>query len=73
MPSFQYHWMYSATAYNHAYNDSGIFCIHASSHPQSLVELTQVKAFTEKHLLLLASIYHAAIVGIGSGVGCDNR
>ena len=38
----QYHWMYSATAYNHAYNDSGIFCIHASSHPQSLVELTQV-------------------------------
>merc|ERR1712088_343100 len=37
-----YHWMYSATAYNHAYNDSGIFCIHASSHPQSLVELTQV-------------------------------
>ena len=25
----QYHWMYSATAYNHAYNDSGIFCIHA--------------------------------------------
>ena len=40
---FQYHWMYSATAYNHAYNDSGIFCIHASSHPQSLVELTQVR------------------------------
>jgi len=38
----KYHWMYSATAYNHAYNDSGIFCIHASSHPQSLVELTQV-------------------------------
>merc|ERR1712227_661041 len=38
----RYHWMYSATAYNHAYNDSGIFCIHASSHPQSLVELTQV-------------------------------
>jgi len=38
----KYHWMYSATAYNHAYNDSGVFCIHASSHPQSLVELTQV-------------------------------
>merc|ERR1712142_878232 len=38
----RYHWMYSATAYNHAYNDSGIFCIHASAHPQSLVELTQV-------------------------------
>jgi len=38
----KYHWMYSATAYNHAYNDSGIFCIHASCHPQSLVEMTQV-------------------------------
>merc|ERR1719500_2221014 len=38
----RYHWMYSATAYNHAYNDSGIFCIIASCHPQQLVELTQV-------------------------------
>ena len=38
----RYHWMYSATAYNHAYNDSGIFCIIASCHPQQLQELTQV-------------------------------
>jgi len=38
----RYHWMYSATAYNHAYNDSGIFCIHASCHPQQLQDLTQV-------------------------------
>jgi len=38
----KYHWLYSATAYNHAYNDSGIFCIHASCHPQSMVEMTQV-------------------------------
>jgi len=38
----RYHWMYSATAYNHAYNDSGIFCIHASCPPQMLQELTQV-------------------------------
>ena len=38
----RYHWMYSATAYNHAYNDSGIFCIHASCPPQQLQELTQV-------------------------------
>eukprot|EP00091_Calanus_sinicus_P018684 TRINITY_DN4354_c0_g1_i1.p1 TRINITY_DN4354_c0_g1~~TRINITY_DN4354_c0_g1_i1.p1 ORF type:complete len:215 (+),score=85.71 TRINITY_DN4354_c0_g1_i1:284-928(+) len=38
----RYHWMYSATAYNHAYNDSGIFCIHASCHPQQLQEMTQV-------------------------------
>ncbi|CAG0894191.1 unnamed protein product [Cyprideis torosa] len=32
----RYHWMYSATAYNHAYADSGIFCIHASSPPKQL-------------------------------------
>ena len=38
----RYHWMYSATAYNHAYNDSGIFCINASCNPQQLQELTQV-------------------------------
>ena len=38
----RYHWMYSATAYNHAYNDSGIFCIHASAHPSQLQELTQI-------------------------------
>ncbi|KAG0436751.1 hypothetical protein HPB47_017775, partial [Ixodes persulcatus] len=29
----RYHWMYNATAYNHAYGDSGIFCIHASADP----------------------------------------
>ena len=39
----RYHWMYSATAYNHAYNDSGIFCIHASCHPQQMQDLTQVE------------------------------
>ena len=25
----QYHWMYSAAAYNHAYADSGVFCINS--------------------------------------------
>jgi len=38
----RYHWMYSATAYNHAYSDSGIFCINASAHPTQLAELVQV-------------------------------
>lgn len=38
----RFHWMYSATAYNHAYNDSGLFCIHASapeSNVRSMVEV----------------------------------
>ncbi|XP_071542871.1 mitochondrial-processing peptidase subunit alpha [Panulirus ornatus] len=38
----RYHWMHNATAYNHAYSDSGLFCIHASAHPSHLGELTQV-------------------------------
>ncbi|KAK8749038.1 hypothetical protein OTU49_015653 [Cherax quadricarinatus] len=38
----RYHWMHNATAYNHAYSDSGVFCIHASAHPSHLGELTQV-------------------------------
>lgn len=38
----RYHWMFSATAYNHAYNDTGLFCIHASaphSNVRSMVEV----------------------------------
>lgn len=38
----RYHWMHNATAYNHAYNDSGVFCVHASSHPSQLRELVDV-------------------------------
>ncbi|XP_063224768.1 mitochondrial-processing peptidase subunit alpha [Bacillus rossius redtenbacheri] len=38
----RYHWMYSATAYNHAYMDSGIFCIHASAPPVHVPDMTEV-------------------------------
>lgn len=38
----RYHWLYSATAYNHAYNDTGLFCIHASSTPTHIRELVEV-------------------------------
>lgn len=38
----RYHWMYNATAYNHAYNDTGIFCIHASADPPALSELVSI-------------------------------
>ncbi|CAG0916032.1 unnamed protein product [Notodromas monacha] len=36
------HWMWSATAYNHAYADSGLFCIHAAAHPSQLREMVEV-------------------------------
>ena len=39
---FRYPWMHSCTAYNHAYADSGVFCIHSSSHPSQLEEAVSV-------------------------------
>ncbi|XP_073848922.1 mitochondrial-processing peptidase subunit alpha [Musca autumnalis] len=38
----RYHWMYSATAYNHAYADTGLFCIHASAPPSNVRDMTEV-------------------------------
>jgi len=38
----RFHWMHNATAYNHAYADSGIFCVHASAHPSQLRDLVDV-------------------------------
>lgn len=34
--------MYSATAYNHAYNDTGLFCIHASAPPNYVRDMVEV-------------------------------
>ncbi|XP_060074706.1 mitochondrial-processing peptidase subunit alpha-like [Ylistrum balloti] len=38
----RYHWINSASAVNHAYEDTGLFCIHCSSHPDKLGELAEV-------------------------------
>lgn len=38
----RFHWIHNATCYNHAYDDSGLFCIHASSHPDQLSDLVEV-------------------------------
>ncbi|XP_053987995.1 mitochondrial-processing peptidase subunit alpha [Hylaeus volcanicus] len=38
----RYHWLYNATAYNHAYADTGIFCIHASCTPSHVKEMVEV-------------------------------
>ncbi|XP_072386949.1 mitochondrial-processing peptidase subunit alpha [Diabrotica undecimpunctata] len=38
----RYHWMYSATACNHAYSDSGLFCIHASAPPTHVRDMVEV-------------------------------
>ncbi|VDM48713.1 unnamed protein product [Toxocara canis] len=44
------HWMYNATAFNHAYADSGLFCIQSSSDPSQLYETVQV--IVQQFLLL---------------------
>ena len=38
----KYHWMFNATAYNHSYADTGLFCIHSSAHPSQLRDLVNV-------------------------------
>ncbi|GBO14902.1 Mitochondrial-processing peptidase subunit alpha [Araneus ventricosus] len=42
--------MYSATAFNHSYSDSGIFCILASAHPSQLRELVDIIVSEFKNL-----------------------
>lgn len=34
--------MYNATAYNHSYTDTGLFCIHASATPAHVREMVEV-------------------------------
>lgn len=34
--------MFSATAYNHAYTDSGLFCIHASAPPANIRDMVEI-------------------------------
>ena len=34
--------MHNATAYNHAYGDSGVFCIHGASHPSQIADVASV-------------------------------
>lgn len=48
----RYHWMYSATAYNHAYMDTGLFCIHASAPPSHVRSMVEV---ITKELVAMAS------------------
>ncbi len=39
-----YHWMYAATAFNHAYADDGLFCINSSGPPEHLGEMAAIIA-----------------------------
>lgn len=41
----RHHWMYEATAFNHAYGDTGLFCIKSSGPPERLAEMTGKNIF----------------------------
>jgi processing peptidase subunit alpha len=41
----RYGWLYSATAYNHSYIDSGLFCIHGSAEPHYVRDMIKVIVF----------------------------
>ncbi|KAJ8300575.1 hypothetical protein KUTeg_022094 [Tegillarca granosa] len=47
----RYHWINNATAYNVAYDDTGLFFIHASSHPDN-EELNRAKTQLQSMLLM---------------------
>ncbi|XP_061713892.1 mitochondrial-processing peptidase subunit alpha [Cydia pomonella] len=40
----RYHWMFNATAYNHAYGDTGVFCVHSASPPNRIYDTAVVIA-----------------------------
>jgi len=57
----RFHWIHNATAYNHSYNDAGVFCIHASADPSSVRLFFFVHYFLSmlslKFSLLLARLH----------------
>ncbi|XP_065225475.1 mitochondrial-processing peptidase subunit alpha [Planococcus citri] len=38
----KHHWIFSATAFNHSYIDTGLFCIHVSATPEHVGKMTEV-------------------------------
>uniref|UniRef100_A0AC34GVL3 Mitochondrial-processing peptidase subunit alpha n=1 Tax=Panagrolaimus sp. ES5 TaxID=591445 RepID=A0AC34GVL3_9BILA len=38
----EHHWMYNCTAYNHSYDDTGIFYIRASGPPENYLNMVQI-------------------------------
>jgi len=56
----RYHWMFSSTAYNHSYADSGLFCIHSSAPPRDAKSI--VHTITEEFMNLISEPFHSVEV-----------
>lgn len=50
------HWMYSSTAYNHSYADSGLFCIQSSAPPSEAESV--IKVVTQEFMNLIMEPFH---------------
>lgn len=46
----RYHWMFNATAYNHAYGDTGLLCVHAAAPPARLHDTALLVARELAHM-----------------------
>merc|ERR1712168_329148 len=56
----RYHWMFSSTAYNHSYADSGLFCIHSSAPPKDAKKI--VSTITSEFMNLISEPFHSVEV-----------
>lgn len=53
----RYHWIYAATAYHHSYADSGLFCIHGSSHPSQASTVFVLQIIFSKSLFVIVVVF----------------
>lgn len=53
----RYHWIYAATAYHHSYADSGLFCIHGSSHPSQARTVFVLQIIFFKSLFVIVVVF----------------
>ncbi|XP_039269449.2 mitochondrial-processing peptidase subunit alpha-like [Styela clava] len=56
----RHHWMYAATAFHHSYDDGGLFCIQASTHPSQIRECVHV--ITQEFVRLLNGVEEAELL-----------
>jgi len=56
----RHHWVFASTAFNHAYADSGLFCIHTSAHPSDADKI--IRCITGEYMKLLSENFHSVEV-----------
>ncbi|CAN0247784.1 unnamed protein product [Lampetra planeri] len=55
----RFHWMYSATSYHFSYEDTGLFCIHASADPRQVKEMVEI--ITREFVLMAGNVGEAEL------------